>query len=46
VFAEAFARDHYWDRGFGDEVVGEGAKDHTRLYQRTDSQEEKLELTP
>jgi hypothetical protein len=46
VFAEAFAGDHYWDRGFGDEVVREGAKDHTRFYQLTDSQEEKFGLTP
>lgn len=26
VFAETFARNHDWDRGLGDQVVGEGAK--------------------
>jgi hypothetical protein len=40
VFAEAFAGDHYWDRGFGDKVVGKGAKDHTRFHQLPAFQEE------
>jgi hypothetical protein len=31
VLAKAFAGDHDWDRGFGDEIVGEGAKDHTEF---------------
>lgn len=26
VFAETLARHHDWDRGLGDQVVGEGAK--------------------
>ena len=26
VFAKTLARHHDWDRGFGDQIVGEGAK--------------------